>query len=118
MPLFWNSIFRKSSFKCKTRFWKNRVIANVDLEKKKFMELEFHESTRVPCKVLEFTITQLSKNRVLNWNLIFRKSNFKTGVFSYLVWERWHFTENFVRKGQMPILAKFMLFAIICCNIT
>ena len=82
------------------------------------MELEFHESTRVPCKVLEFTITQLSKNRVLNWNLIFRKSNFKTGVFSYLVWERWHFTENFVRKGQMPILAKFMLFAIICCNIT
>ena len=59
MPLFWNSIFRKSSFKCKTQFLDNRVIANLDLEKKKiygtqvpwiwvpfkeleFMELEFH----------------------------------------------------------------------------
>ena len=35
MPLFWNSIFRKSSSKCKTRFLDNRVIVKLNLEKKK-----------------------------------------------------------------------------------
>ena len=106
MPLFWNSIFYKSSFKCKTRFLEHRVIANVDLEIFLFfLELEFHvkyssstwifsrnsstsHGTRVQFfffKIyiynFQFTIIQLSKNRVLNWNLIFRKSSFKTRVF-------------------------------------
>ena len=53
MPLFWNSIFLKIEF----------------LET--FFSFNF-----------QFAITPLSKNRVLNWNLIFRNFEFQNGGIS------------------------------------
>ena len=47
MSLFWNSIFYKSSFKCKTRFLEHRVIAKVDLDFFFFFGNSFFEGTRV-----------------------------------------------------------------------
>ena len=94
MPLFWNSIFRKSSFKCKTLFLDNRVIAKLNLDfffsfSGTWVPLEYFQGTRVPQFFFfffffkfPFAITWLSKNQVLNWNSIFRKSSFKTRAFS------------------------------------
>ena len=98
MPLFWNSIFSKSSFNLKldflkiefqfkTRFLDNRVITNwkLNLKQKK------GHGTWVPCKYIYIYIfffkvwpphTRFSTNRVLHWNSILRKSSFKTGAFT------------------------------------
>ena len=45
------------------------------------MELEnftWNSSSKKQILIFRFAITRLSKNRVLNWNSIFRKSSFKT----------------------------------------
>ena len=103
MPSFW-----KSSFKCKTWFLENRVIANVNLDKKKFLELEFHELEfqKFFFFNFQFAITWLSKNRVLNWNLIFRKLSFKTRAFFWLVWESEQNVGFFKKKMQKPIFSQ------------
>ena len=98
-----------------------------------FWELEFHElkyssiwifsrnssnshgtwvhGTRVPeiyiyFLIFQFAITWFFKNRVLNWNSIFRKSSFETWAFPYLVSDMGHFAEKFWWKRQMPIFSK------------
>ena len=45
------------------------------------MKLEFQNYYYYYYYYFQFTITWLSKNRVLNWNLIFKKLSFKTGIF-------------------------------------
>ena len=65
MLLFWNSIFRKSSFKCKIRFLDNQVIAKLNLEKKNFLELEFHLNI---FKELEFHEFEFFEWNSSSWN--------------------------------------------------
>ena len=73
---------------CETWFLDNQVIAELDLKKKKKIgtrvPFEYFWGTQVPqffFFFFQFTIIRLSKNWVLNWNLIFRKSSFKTEAF-------------------------------------
>ena len=83
MPLFWNSILSKSSFSVELKFMELEFFENFQVE------LEFHTHTHthtyiyIYIYILKFNlpITRFSKNRVLHWNSIFRKSSFKTGAY-------------------------------------
>ena len=82
-----------------------------------FKELKFHEleyftwnsSSRKYIYIyiyifnFQFVITQLSKNRILKWNSIFRKLSFKTWAFPYLVWKIGQNARFFFKKkGKSP----------------
>ena len=69
------------------------------------MELEF-QKIHIYIFNFQFVITQLSKNRILKWNSIFRKSSFKTWTFPYLVWKMGQNARFFFKKkGQKPIFS-------------
>ena len=55
MPLFWNSIFRKSSFKCKTQFLDNRAIAKLNSEYI-YIYILFFSGTRIPLEYFQGTL--------------------------------------------------------------
>ena len=62
------------------------------------MNLSTSHGTRVPnffffFLIFQFAITRLSKNRVLNWNSIFRKSSFKIGDI---------LLKSFGKRGKCP----------------
>ena len=106
MSIFWNSIFGTSSYS--ERGLRNFILFyffwNLSSMWSTRVPFEFFQGTRVPwTQVLhmeleyftwnlssrifffffnfQFTITRLSKNLVLNWNSIFRKSSFKIEAF-------------------------------------
>ena len=91
MSLFWNSIFYKLSFKCKTQFLEHQIIANVDLDKYIYIYIFIYLyilGTLVPCKVLEFMELKFHLN-------FFKELEFHE--LEYFTWNAssWNSSSNF-----------------------
>ena len=97
MPLFRNSIFKKSSFNEKLNLMKIKKCEKFN------MELNFHV-------FFFFFLSLISHNLIFfHENFDFQEIEFKIRAFCQIVLEHGHFTGKFWRKGQMPILAQIIL---------